>query len=297
MWDKIFRAVTLVSLGGVGEVVLYQLDKRHPYGGIPEVDLIDYEDGHGHGHEHADPPPDGIEYADDDAPCSTPPQPWEYPDSDVSSLGNDAESCVLPSEFAPVRQTVAPFAGGATRPTWPVDTRSKRKLKVSYKDVRNKWHGRWGRHFGAKRKRKGGGGRVHVGVDLFADPGDVVLAAEGGTIMAVLPYYKGTGAIYVKHDSGLIVAYTEIEKGSWWDYGLRTAVGVRVEAGQPIARVGLTNDGSHMLHLETYRGDVTVEDIRKKKMQWLEGDPPPDGILDPTEYLVRTLLAKRDDIA
>lgn len=249
-----------------------------------------------------EPEPPGIVY-DDDGPCELPPKPWEVPVAGPHGplVGAPGE-CTPPADLEPLQRTIVPFAQGASRPTWPLATTAPSKLRVSYEDVRGLWHGSYGRAFGASRKstNKATGEtyrRIHVGIDLFADDGDTVLAMEDGEILATLPYYKGLGALYVKGDSGLIVNYGEIRMNSWKDFGIKTGVetGQRVTAGQLLARVGTASDGSHMLHVETFDPETTVDEIRQGEMRWLAGDEPPIHVLDPTRYLVLARQATLED--
>lgn len=242
--------------------------------------LLDFDEG------DADPEPPGLEY-DNEPPCRPAP---------VSSPGMqgapDGEFCLPPADLEPLAKTDRPFAAGGERPQWPLDTHDDDKLRVSYEDVRGKWHGKWGREFGAKRTTTRDDGtsykRVHVGVDLFADPGDIVVAPEDGEVIAALPFYKGTGAVYLLTDSGIVVNLGEVAEGSWTKYGIPTGVGrTRVRAGDSVAKIGKSDDGSHMLHVETYRADATTDEIRQGAMRWKVGDDPPSKVLDPTRYLVR----------
>lgn len=227
------------------------------------------------------PPPPGIEY-DNSPPCQLP--------SVLESAmeGADTGYCKPPADLEPLVKTPVPFAEGGSNPIWPIATEDENKIQVSYEDVKGKWHGKWGRHFGTARKGKTVT-RHHVGVDLFADNGDVVKAMEDGEIIAILPFHAGSWGIYVKNDSGDIVNYGEVKKGSWSKFGIKRGIGTgqRVAAGQPIAQIGVMEKGSSMLHLETFRGDTDIDDIRKGKLQWIEGEGPNPDILDPTRYLVR----------
>ncbi len=239
--------------------------------------------------ENADEPePEGLVY-DNEPPCRSAP---------VSYGLQGTEFCLPPADLEPVPKTSVAFASGGERPVWPLVTNDDDKLQVSYEDVRGLWHGRWGRHMGAKRKSTDPDTgatyqRVHVGVDLFADPGDVVMTPESGEVIAALPFYKGTGAVYVLTDSGIVVNLGEIALGSWKDFGIGSGVdlGTRVLAGQPVARVGKSDDGSHMLHVETYAADVTTDEIRQGRLRWIAGNDPPAKLLDPTRYLVRAQRA------
>ncbi len=257
-----------------------------------------------------EPEPEGIVY-DEVGPCRTTPHPWAVSPVSSTMLSQGAktseEYCVPPADLEPEPQTDVPFAEGGSRPQWPVATSDDHKLQVSYKDVRGLWHGRYARRFGAVRKTTNeetgeSYQRHHVGIDLFADPGDLVLAPEDGEVIAALPFYKGTGAVYLRTKSGIVVNLGEVEEGSWKTFGLRTADYEKegrpreVLAGQPVAIVGTSNDGSHMLHVETYDDDVTTEMIRRGDMQWRKGDPAPAHVLDPTRYLVRAQRVRYEEI-
>lgn len=211
----------------------------------------------------------------------------------------DAEGsyCLPPKDLEPLRKTEVAFAEGADRPLWPLATDDDRKIRVSYEDVREKWHGRWGRHFGATRNGERGK-RVHVGVDLFADEGDIVVAMEPGEVLATLPFHSDTDAIYIQHDSGQIVNYGEIAPSSHKEFGITRGIGTgqRVDAGQPLARVGLADGVTHMLHVETFAPETEIDRIRNGKMQWYVGDVAPVGMLDPTRYLVRAQKVKYDQL-
>jgi len=243
--------------------------------------------------------PEGLQYADDE-PCVEPPKPWGPAVSSPYAFEGDdpGAGCVPPADLEPKQRTEVAFAQGADQPAWPLAVSKDPKLRVSYEDVRGLFHGKWGRHFGAKRTSTDPDTgksyqRVHVGVDLFADDGDIVYTTEPGEIIALLPYYKGTGAVYVLNDSGIIVNYGEVKMNSWRQYDLK--VGDVVQARQPIAKVGVSSDGSHMLHIETFTADTTVEQIRSGDLRWIAGHQAPAGVLDPTRYLVVARQATLDE--
>ena len=227
------------------------------------------------------PEPTEADY-DDRLPCVT---DVSAP-SAVAVLAGDDDGCLLPLAIQQKKNTTVPDAelpehGG--RPRWPVRTKNKRDVVVSYQDVRDKWHGRWGRRFGAL--RKGQTTRHHAGVDLPGDVGDVVVAAEAGKVEAIFPFTRGTWAIYVRSPDGTMINYGEVKKGSWNSFGIK--VGDEVSEGQRLARVGAqTEGGAHMLHLEIYGPNVTLDAIRQGKMQWPYKGPAPANLLDPTSYLL-----------
>lgn len=182
----------------------------------------------------------------------------------------------------PAKDRGVDFAIGG-RPIWPIHPSSRHasKYTVSYKDAAGSWHGRAARAFKADR-----GSRHHAGMDLFANAGDVIVAPEAGTVVRRQTFYKGTGAMVLELDSGLAVVLGETAMGGAGEFGITT--GTRVQRGQPLTRVGLSNDGSHMLHLETYRSGTTTNS------RWYKGDAAPPNLLDPTEWL---LTAKANSLA
>jgi len=226
-----------------------------------------------------EPPPPGVEY-DPRPPCGTVEQLEVNP--------AEPEACLAPWDVEPQQITPLPFAEGDPE-VWPVLTGHPWGKYVSYWDVKGKFHGRWGRSFASKRTSDGVV-RHHSGIDIAANPGDIVVATEPGTILATLPYYKGTDAIYERTDSGLVINYGEIAPDSWTEFGISD--GDRVEAGQPIARVGWHD----MLHLETYEAmenpEQQVQRIRNREYVWIKEDGPPEGLLDPSSYLVKAARAE-----
>lgn len=257
-----------------------------------------------HDDEPDEEEPPGLVY-DNRAPCHLPdfePNPGFSVDGNGRALNlsggpmvlnpepDDVGYCIPPAELEP-KPTSVPFAEGGERPRWPLLTDAEDLVRVSYQDVRNLWHGKWGRHFGTGRK-SGDERRHHVGVDLSANEGDTVVAMEDGEILGILPFHHGSYAIYIKNDSGDILNYGEVKKNSWWQYGIKSGIGTgqRVKAGQRLADIGVMKKDS-MLHLETYRHDTTMREIRDGQMKWQRDQEPPPKILDPTRYLVR---AQRD---
>lgn len=252
-----------------------------------------------------EPEPDDpdAEYADYE-PCWLPPRRGDdpkIPQGVIAREGGPA-NCPAPQIVEP-RQVVigdvaVPFAEGSTTPVWPVRTK-ERKGVVSYKDAAGKWHGIMGNAFTAKRYRKvkdkatgksvkTGEVRYHVGIDLGGQKGDVVVATEAGEIVALQPFTEGTWAILEETDTGLVVLYGEVARGSWNEFKIK--VGSRVEAGQPLARIGLMGT-KDMLHLETYvkgtRENISWNrDKPTRPKPWERWGPPPAEILDPSRYLV-----------
>jgi hypothetical protein len=133
--------------------------------------------------------------------------------------------------------------------------------------------------FGAPRKSDKGRDRRHAGVDLYAPQGSVVLAPEAGTIVATQKFvWKDRhDAMLFQTDSGPVILFGEVRPRSWNDFGL--SIGSHVQAGQPVARVGINPGGSQMLHYEMYTRGT------RKNSRWYAGQAPPSNLLDPTAYL------------
>ncbi|MGE0420901.1 MAG: M23 family metallopeptidase [Reyranellaceae bacterium] len=154
--------------------------------------------------------------------------------------------------------------------------------------------------FGADRK-----GRLHAGCDLGAAHGTPVVAIEDGKVIerGTKPFIPGTPlyAIAIKHNSGFVGRYTEIngipddlQKGSEVSGGQE--LGYTQQAGQKC-----------MLHFELYRGDgkgsLSCPTAKlpkgKKPDQYTEAEAQAiraagylpmyqrrDDILDPREFLL-----------
>lgn len=167
-----------------------------------------------------------------------------------------------------------PFAAGSPTPIWPTVTNHNRKFAISYRTVSGSIVENGARRFMTDR----GSGKYHVGVDLYANPDDPLLAMEDGVILNHYHFYHGSYALFLQCKSGLIINYGEVKKDSWKEFGL--SKGSRVKKGQPIARVGLMSGGSHMLHFETY-----VPPTDRNVKYYGEDDYGP--ILNPTYYLLR----------
>lgn len=154
--------------------------------------------------------------------------------------------------------------------------------------------------FGADRK-----GRLHAGCDIGAAHGTPVVAIEGGKVVerGTKPFIEGTSlyAIAIKHDSGFVARYTEIN-------GIPESlkIGSSVGAGEEL---GYTQQagGKCMLHFELYRGNAKGSlscpkaklPKGKKPHQYTESEAQAirtagylpmyqrrDDILDPREFLL-----------
>lgn len=110
---------------------------------------------------------------------------------------------------------------------------------------------------GASRGTKTGVQKYHTGTDIGAPAGALVIAMEGGTVENTVNGWANDGPIgdtariLIQGDSGNVGNYAAISKKSWEEFGLQE--GDRVEAGQPIGRIGTYPGGSTMLHFELYK--------------------------------------------
>ncbi|MQA03843.1 MAG: peptidoglycan DD-metalloendopeptidase family protein [Streptosporangiales bacterium] len=106
--------------------------------------------------------------------------------------------------------------------------------------------------FGAPR----GGGRSHEGTDIAAPKSTPIYAVEGGTIDRAYSNTLGGIALILAGDSGDSYYYAHQEVNT-----VRT--GQRVEAGQLVARVGMTGDAQgtiYHLHFERWPNGGTAVD-------------------------------------
>ena len=138
--------------------------------------------------------------------------------------------------------------------------------------------------FGVRRRHD-----VHKGIDLYASVGEPVFTVESGTIVDICPFtgeiagfpwWNNTWAIYVQGESGIVV-YGEIEPL------IELKIGDIVKSKQYIGNVlcVLSRDSGRptsMLHLELHE----INYIHTE--QWEIGKSRPDGVLDPTKYLIKS---------
>ena len=161
----------------------------------------------------------------------------------------------------------------ATGSYWPIITSHSRGREVAYTMTDKTIVGMGGRRFLAHRTD---GGRYHVGIDLWANDKDPVVACEDGTIVAFYHFYRSTYALLVEHNN-LVINYGEVHKDSLNANGLK--IGDSVKAGQVIGMVGKMYSSS-MLHFETY-----TKSTRANK-RFMVGGTAPKEILNPTTYLL-----------
>ncbi len=121
--------------------------------------------------------------------------------------------------------------------------------------------------------------RRHVGVDIGAPIGSVLVATEPATVHRIQGWTPGTKAILLLTDRNHTILYGPIVPGSWRGYGLSR--GSRVAAGRAIGRLApYPGEGSTpQLHFEVYAGPVG------SNIEWQWGEIKPDRVLDPAPYL------------
>ncbi|HFE45811.1 MAG TPA: hypothetical protein ENJ18_10040 [Nannocystis exedens] len=167
-----------------------------------------------------------------------------------------------------------PFADPAVGEAyWPVRTDHEKGRTVSFLGNDGKYRGRAGRRFSVPRD---GGRRFHVGIDIFANHHDIIVAPESGIIVEIHYFYRTTWAMIFQCESGVVINLGEIGKDSWKEFDRE--IGSEVSAGEPVARVGKMRYSS-MCHFETYIEGWT----HSKQLKDLD-DPGP--ILDPSKYLI-----------
>jgi|WetSurMetagenome_2_1015567.scaffolds.fasta_scaffold49346_3 murein DD-endopeptidase MepM/ murein hydrolase activator NlpD len=169
-----------------------------------------------------------------------------------------------PASFAPETEGVC---------HWPVRTGDPRKRIVSYFAEDSTIVGSKDRRFLALRSE---GKRYHVGVDLYGNVGDPVVACTDGRIVNFYEFYAGSFALFVSHGP-VVVNYAELVGDSLTRSGLH--VGSAVSAGQTMGFVAqLVSD--HMCHFETYAPGT------EQNARWLVGQPRPKNLLNPTKFLL-----------
>jgi murein DD-endopeptidase MepM/ murein hydrolase activator NlpD len=169
-----------------------------------------------------------------------------------------------PVPFAPV-----PVTGGF----WPIVTSHPKGREVAFQGIDKKYRGNVGRRFLASRTD---GGRYHVGIDLWANHKDPIVACEDGTIVNFYHFYRSTYALLVEHKE-VVINYGEVDKDSLKVNNLK--IGDKVKAGQAIGLVGKMYSSS-MLHFETY-----VKGTKSNKRFQVGGQAPKE-LLNPTKYLL-----------
>lgn len=121
--------------------------------------------------------------------------------------------------------------------------------------------------------------RWHAGIDLTNAPdGAVIIAPEDAMVVGIdKGWSEGSKAAFLRTNTGLFLVLGGFKAGSHKEFGIVTAQQVR--KGDKLGRV-LGSYG--MIHLETYDAGT-----RKANSVWWSDDPPPAGLLNPTNYVER----------
>lgn len=163
-----------------------------------------------------------------------------------------------------------PMATGGDSPAWPLPTVTPKFAT---------WSLGGGRPFGCTEQTCE---RWHAGIDLTGVKGGaLVVAPEDGVVAGVdRGWTEGTKAVYLRTDSGLFLVLGGVIPGSHKEFEVTT--GQRVKTGDKLGRI---EGGYGMLHFETYKAEPT----RTTNSRWWKDDPPPEGLLNPTNYVERMI--------
>ena len=118
--------------------------------------------------------------------------------------------------------------------------------------------------------------RWHAGVDLTdAKPGSVVVATERCRVRRIGGAWNNGTTYVCAQNEGSVAIYGGLEPGSWEGY----EEGSILEVGARLGRIG--SGYGDMLHFELYQ----ASDERTTNSRWWRDKPPPDGLLNPINYL------------
>ncbi len=159
------------------------------------------------------------------------------------------------------------MAAGDPKPTWPLPSVVP---KFSVDSIGG------GRPFACK---SGKCERWHAGVDLTKAPdGSLIVAPEDATVIGInRGWSEGSKAAFLRTTSGLFIVLGGFKLNSHKEF--KIVEGAQVRKGDKLGRI-LGSYG--MIHLETYAAGT-----RKANSVWWEADPPPDGLMNPTNYVER----------
>ena len=126
--------------------------------------------------------------------------------------------------------------------------------------------------------------RWHAGIDLTGAPdGALIIAPEDALVVGIdRGWSEGAKAAFLRTNTGLFLVLGGFKQGSHKEYGITT--GQQVRKGEKLGRV-LGSYG--MIHLETYEAEQ-----RTANSVWWKSEPPPDGLLNPANYVERMVGEK-----
>jgi murein DD-endopeptidase MepM/ murein hydrolase activator NlpD len=192
-----------------------------------------------------------------------------------------------PDSARPVSTEPAVFADPVSAMFWPVRTKNQHGRAVCFIGEDGQQYGvatkkgftAQGRNFLANRSGEKGK-RYHAGIDIFGDYNDLVVAIESGVVLNFAFFYHGVDRLFVQCDSGVVINYGEVDPRSKKEFNLTP--GRRLQAGEPIARIGRMTGGSSMLHFETYPKGTT-DNVRL----WASEPTSKRALVrNPTQYLL-----------
>ena len=159
------------------------------------------------------------------------------------------------------------MAQGDPKPAWPLPTVTPKFAT---------WSVGGGRPYGCTTEKCE---RWHAGIDLTGAPdGATIIAPEDALVVGIdRGWSEGSKAAFLRTSSGLFLVLGGFKAGSHKEYGI--AHGQQVRKGDKLGRV-LGSYG--MIHLETYAAES-----RTANSVWWKSEPPPDGLLNPTNYVER----------
>ena len=157
------------------------------------------------------------------------PQPEPQPEPEV--VEEEPEEVILPDPPQPQTVTYTLL--------WPVEgevTAAFSATELTYHPVLGDW-------------------RTHDGVDLAADLGTEVQAAETGTVTQIVRQPATGTTLTLSHEHGLETVYGNLDPDT-----LTVAVGDRVSAGDILGCVGATGDGTQpCLHFSVLQEGESVD--------------------------------------
>ena len=159
------------------------------------------------------------------------------------------------------------MAQGDPKPAWPLPTVTPKFAT---------WSVGGGRPYGCTTEKCE---RWHAGIDLTGAPdGATIIAPEDALVVGIdRGWSEGSKAAFLRTKTGLFLVLGGFKAGSHKEYGI--AHGQQVRKGDKLGRV-LGSYG--MIHLETYAAES-----RTANSVWWTSEPPPDGLLNPTNYVER----------
>jgi len=121
--------------------------------------------------------------------------------------------------------------------------------------------------------------RWHAGIDLINAPdGALIVAPEDALIVGIdRGWSEGAKAAFLRTNTGLFLVLGGFKQGTHKQFGIMAGQAVR--KGD---KLGVILGSYGMVHLETY-----IADDRKANSVWWKDEPPPDGLLNPANYVER----------